>query len=94
MHASYKLYSRSRTNEQSFVSVYCVYFVSINNISIYRYVKCSIQYKGDGLQLTICVWYRWEMPLNTGLDASFYITCRTGEEYRRKQGKLMVQKLI
>jgi hypothetical protein len=27
--------------------------------------------KGDGLQLTVCAIYSWEMPLNIGLDESF-----------------------
>jgi hypothetical protein len=35
------------------------------------YVKCSINYKEDGLRMTICEWYWWVVALNVGLDASF-----------------------
>jgi hypothetical protein len=34
-------------------------------------VKCSILNKGDGVRLTICSCYLWEIVLNIGLDVSF-----------------------
>jgi hypothetical protein len=40
-------------------------------ISLYRYVKYSALYKGDGLQFIIYVCYSWEVALNTGLNLSF-----------------------
>jgi hypothetical protein len=36
-----------------------------------RYVKCSVLYKADGLRLTICACYSWQMTLNVSFDASF-----------------------
>jgi hypothetical protein len=33
-------------------------------------VKCCVLYKGDGLQLGICVCYSSEIALNFGLDVS------------------------
>jgi hypothetical protein len=35
------------------------------------YVKCSILYRGNGSQQTICGCYSWEMTLNVDLDLSF-----------------------
>lgn len=50
-----KLSTRSRRRESGiFVLVYRAYYVSI---FLWRYVNCSILYKGDGLQLIICAYY-------------------------------------
>jgi hypothetical protein len=43
-------------DKELFVLVYRVYFVSTDNICC-GYVKCSILYEGDGLQLTSCACY-------------------------------------
>jgi hypothetical protein len=32
---------------------------------------CDALYKRDGMQLTICAYYLWEMPVNFGLMVSF-----------------------
>jgi hypothetical protein len=50
----HKSCSMSQTSEQSFVSVYCVYSVSIDNILMW------MLYKGESLQLTSCVYYLCE----------------------------------
>jgi hypothetical protein len=39
--------------------------------TVIGYVKCSTLYNGDGLRLTVCVCYSWEMALNIGRDVSF-----------------------
>jgi hypothetical protein len=35
------------------------------------YVRCTVLHKGDGLRLTICACYLWEMTLNLCLRVSF-----------------------
>jgi hypothetical protein len=69
------------------------HMVSIMWILIFwsGFLKCIILHKGDSFHWTICVTHgRWQMLV------SIYhlITCRTGKKYRRKQGKLVVWKLL
>jgi hypothetical protein len=59
---------KSRTIEQSFVLVYCVYFASTDNILKWIYEV----YEEYDLRFTICDNYSWEKALNVGLDASLY----------------------
>jgi hypothetical protein len=63
--------NRSRTSERYYELVYCVYYVSIDNISMWIYMKCSILYKRDTLRLIICACYSLGKALNVGLDVSF-----------------------
>jgi hypothetical protein len=46
------------------------------------------------LRLIICACYLWEIVLNIGLDVYHSIKCRSGKEYERTQGKLLVRKLL
>jgi hypothetical protein len=39
------------------------------------------------------VCYTWEMVLNLSALMYHMLTCRTGKQYRRNQGKLVVWKL-
>jgi hypothetical protein len=55
-----KLYSRSRKNEQSFISAYLVYSLLTDNFDMWIIVWCT--------NAAAC--YSWEMGLNYGVDAS------------------------
>jgi hypothetical protein len=55
--------------QQSFVSVYRVYFVSVDNIL--RYVRSSVLYKEAGLRLFVCACYSWELGLDLSLNVLF-----------------------
>jgi hypothetical protein len=69
LHA-FKLRSRSRTNVQSFISVYRAYSVSTDNVVVWIYeVQSGIE--RDDIRSAICTCYCWEMQLNIVLDASF-----------------------
>jgi hypothetical protein len=63
----HKLYGWSQVTIQCFVSVCHIYSVSIYNILIWI---CEL-YKGDRLQLTVCVCYSWETALDIDLNMSF-----------------------
>jgi hypothetical protein len=52
------------TSEQSFISVYRVYSVSIDNIFMWIYEAYYILYKEDSF---LC--YSWEMAINVGLSS-------------------------
>jgi hypothetical protein len=39
-----------------------------------EHVICSVLYKGDGLRLTTCACYSWEMDLNVGPNVSLHNT--------------------
>jgi hypothetical protein len=67
--------------------VYPVVYVSVDNILMCICEVHSILYKGVGILFML-----WEKALSIGLDVSFYN--RAGKEWKRKQGKLIVQKLI
>jgi hypothetical protein len=58
----------SRTSIQSFVLVYCVYFVSTGDDILFIYMKCILVNRGDDVQLTICACCLWDMALNAFLD--------------------------
>jgi hypothetical protein len=71
-------------SEQSFVSLYHAYSVS-----------------NDSILMWICKITRWFMIDNLcilfmgdGLCLLYNLICRTGKEYRKKQGKLIVHELI
>jgi hypothetical protein len=44
----------------------------LSSVSKCGYVKCStLLYEQDGLRLSMCVSYSWEMALNVGFDTAF-----------------------
>jgi hypothetical protein len=61
--------SKSRRSEQSFVSMYRVYSVSIDNI-LYD-VWSVVYYIKEMVWLKICGCYSWELALSIGVDVSF-----------------------
>jgi hypothetical protein len=79
-----KLRSKSRMSEQYFK--YIVFVLWILVILWCGYVNCSVPYKGDSLWLNICSCYSWQMMF-TSSSTCQSITCRTGKDYGRKQGK-------
>jgi hypothetical protein len=68
MQGSYVV-GHERANSLLFQSIVSILWVLI--VFSCGYLKCSILYKGNGLQLTVCACYLWEMTLNVGLDALF-----------------------
>jgi cell division protein FtsL len=66
--------SRSRTDEQSYISVCHVYPVSFDDIMLWVCeVSTLYEYKGDSSRLTICACHTWQITLKVGLDISLDI---------------------
>jgi hypothetical protein len=84
-----KLYGTSRRSDESSVScLFCEYrYIFHAGMSI------QVLYKTDALLFTICACYSCDMALTL---ASIYhsITCRAGEEYGRKQTRLIARKIV
>jgi hypothetical protein len=65
--------------------VFCVCSEFSSNFGVDSMLKYSVLYKGDGLPLTICVCYSWDVVLKMSASALQLITCRTGLEYGGRQ---------